>query len=164
MSAYLSLPTPMMDLECLLNSLEDVGFSRRQIEVHQQPVSLVGYDSSARGRVAQVVIRRQFVGQSSNDIGFEETPTGFKAHVSDFDQSRFGPAWLARLHQRYQIHDQARVAQLAAEEAQRQEEARQRLVESQRLVVLENAKRHGYLVEESRRDGKIRLVLVKRVY
>jgi hypothetical protein len=169
----------MIDQECLLAALSDLGFTADQIEVHQDPIPLVGFEGTRRQQRAHVVIRRHHVGRSSNDLGFERTPTGFRAHVSDFDQSRFGNAWMSRLHSRYRHHETvkqdqlARVAHEAAEvetrrlaaiEARRREEERQRLVEAQRQSVHEKARKLGYKVDETRQGDRLRLVLVKRVY
>ena len=164
MSAYLTLATPMIDAECLLLALADVGFPRDRVEVHEQPVALVGYEGSGRAQRAEIVIRRAHVGRASNDIGFERTPTGFRAHVSDYDGARHGAPWLARLHERYQAHHRDKLARLAEAERQRLEEERRRLVESQCAAIREKARKLGYRVEETRSGGGARLTLVKRVY
>lgn len=164
MSAYISLPTPMVDEECLVAALADVGFDRSKIEIHEDPVALVGYEGDRRTQRASIVIRRQHIGSASNDVGFLATPTGYQAFVSGYDHPRFGPRWLSELHQRYQARWTAKEAALAAEERRRVEEERQRLVEAQRLAVHEKARKLGYRVEETREGDSIRLVLVKRTY
>ena len=168
MSAYLTLPTPLLDQDALVAALEDLGVARASIEVHADAVPLVGYEGVARGERAHVVVRRQHVGASSNDIGFERTATGFRAHVSDFDRGRYGVQWLGRLRARHDVHHEAALERLAVEarrrEEERREEERRRLVESQRAAICEKARRLGYRVEEKREGEKIRLVLVKRVY
>lgn len=164
MSAYLTLATPMLDAECLLLALADVGFRRDRVEVHEQPVPLQGYGGGARAQRAEIVIPRAHVGPASNDIGFERTPTGYRAHVSDYDRSRYGKDWMSRLQERYQAHSQDKQARLAEAERQRVAEERRRLVESQRDAIHAKARALGYRVEETRSDGKVRLALVKRVY
>lgn len=177
MSAYITLATPLVDRECLLAALSDLGFTPERVEVHATAVPLVGYEGSQRQERAHVVIRRRYVGAASNDIGFEQTPTGFRAHVSDYDGDRFGHGWIRQLRARYQHHDAAKQERLArarhaeieerrlAEiELRRREEERQRLVETQRQAVHEKARAMGYRVEENRQGDKLRLVLVKRVY
>lgn len=168
MSAYLTLPTPLIDQEALVAALEDLGFAHAAIEVHTDAVPLVGYEGAARGERAHVVIRRQHVGASSNDLGFERTATGFRAHVSDFDRPGYGPAWLGRLRERHDVHHRAALDRLAEEarrrEQERREQERRRLVESQRAAICEKARRLGYRVEETRDGEGVRLVLVKRVY
>lgn len=179
MSAYITLATPMLDKESLVKALIDMGFEESQIEKHDTPVVLVGFEGADRSRHANVVIRREHIGQVSNDVGFERTSTGFRAHISDFDQARFDSTWFKRLNARYNHHDQLKKERLAREAAQaaeiearrlaelelkRIEEERKRLVESQRQSIREKAKKLGYGVKETRQGDKIRMVLVKRIY
>lgn len=176
MSAYITLATPMVECDVLVDALADVGFDRSSVEIHEQAAPLVGYDGRSRGQVAHIVIRRQFVGAASNDIGFEKTTTGYRAYISDYDRGRYGAEWLSRLHERYRHHARMKTERLEREtreaearervrlEAQAREEERVRLVEAQRQSVVERAKKLGYRVEESREGETIRLVLVKRVY
>jgi len=93
-SAYITLATPMVDQECLLNALSDLGFPADRVEVHNTAVPLVGFEGGHRLQQAHVVIRRHHVGNASNDIGFERTSTGFRAHVSDYDRRRFTSTWM----------------------------------------------------------------------
>jgi len=163
-SAYVTLGTPMTERECLLAALAAVGFGAGVVEVHPEPVPLVGYEGSRRAQTADVVVRRRHLGGSSNDLGFLRTPTGYRAIVSRYDRTRFGDAWLRRLEERYREHDRRRVERLEAEERRRAEEARRRLVEAQRRAVGEQAERLGYRVREEQDGETVRLVLVKRVY
>lgn len=177
MSAFITLATPMIDQECLVQALVDLGFDENKIELHAEPVELIGFDGAGRGRSGHVVIRRWHVGSASNDIGFERTPTGFRAYVSDFDQKNYGRSWMRRLHERYLHHDETKRERLeraaAAEieerrlaeiEERRRENERLRLVEAQRQAVHEKARALGYRVNETRQGDTIRLVLVKRAY
>lgn len=164
MSAYITLMTPMTDEECLIAALTDLGFERGKLEVHQTPVHLAGYVGDRRVQTANVVIRRNYVGAASNDVGFLATPTGYQAFVSGYDHPRFGANWLSKLNQCYEVHFKAKQERLVAEERRRLEEERQKLVEAQRQGVYERAKKMGYQVKESREGDKIRMVLVKRTY
>jgi hypothetical protein len=164
MSAYITLLTPMSDLSCLLEALTELGFDSGKVEVHQTPVSLVGYRGDKRTQVANVVIRRQHIGGASNDVGFLASPTGYQAFVSGYDHPRFGTAWLSKLNTSYQAYWTTKQAQLAAEERRLAEEARQQLIETQRQAVHQRARKLGYRVQESREGETIRLVLVKRTY
>ncbi len=132
--------------------------------MHASPVQLVGYSGDRRAQTANIVIRRQFVGVRSNDVGFLASPTGYQAHVSGFDHPQFGTGWISQLHECYQRHSAAKLERLAAEERHRLEEERKKLVEAQRSAVLEKAKKLGYQVKESLEGDTLRLVLVKRVY
>jgi len=164
MSAYITLLTPMIDRECLLAALGDVGFEQSKVEVHDQPVALRGYGGDLRSQTANIVIRKIHVGMASNDIGFLETNTGHQLIVSDYDQGHFGKEWLSQLHARYQVQLTAKEERAAAVEKKRLEIERQKLVEAQRQAVYERAKKMGYSVKESREGEKIRLVLVQRTY
>ena len=164
MSAYITLATPMTDHDCLLEALEELGFDRDKVEVHAEGTALVGYEGRRREQQAHIVIRRQHVGAASNDIGFERTPTGFRAHVSGYDHPRFGGDWLSRLAASYQEHHRLKLDRLAEQERLRVEEERRQLVEAQRQAVHQKAKRMGYRVQETREGDKLRLALVKRVY
>jgi hypothetical protein len=164
MSAYLTLLTPMTDQDCLLSALVDLGFDASMVEVHATPVQLVGYQGDQRIQTANIVIRRQNVGASSNDVGFLATATGYQALVSGYDHPRFGSEWIAQLSRCYEVHANAKKERAAAEERRRLEEERQKLVEAQRQAVRDRAKKMGYSVEEKREGDTIRLVLVKRVY
>ena len=164
MSAYITLATPMTDQKCLLDALLDLGFSADQVEVHPEGTALVGYMGDRRQQKAHVVIRRNNVGAASNDIGFERTPTGFRAHVSNYDHPRYGGGWLSRLTESYDKHHRQKLARLAEIERLRLEEEQRQLVEAQRQTVHEKARKMGYRVQEKREGNKLRLVLVKRVY
>lgn len=164
MSAYITLRTPMIDLECLLAALVEMGFERAKVEVYDSPVSLVGYRDDLRAQTANIVIRKKYVGSLSNDVGFLATSTGYQLIVSDYDQGQLGKQWLSQVHGWYQLHLTAKQERAAAAEKRRIEEERKKLVEAQRQAVYERAKKMGYSVKESREGDKIRLVLVQRTY
>jgi len=164
MSAYITMTTPMIDEECLLAALADQGFDRSQIEVHAHPVPLVGYEGGQRTQMAHVIVRRQHVGSSSNDLGFLATNTGYRAIVSNYDQRRFDRAWLEQLGARHQRHWTAKRERLAAAERRKLEAERRRVVEAQRVAIHQRAQALGYRVEETREGDTIRLALVRRRY
>jgi hypothetical protein len=164
MSAYITLMTPMVDTECLLAALADVGFGQDRVEVHEQPAQLVGYEGLERKQQAELVIRKRHVGSASNDLGFLRTPTGYQLIVSDYDQRSYGTPWLQKVNGRYQEHARLKQERLAEAERQRLEEQRRQLVEAQRQSIHEKARKLGYRVQETREGDKLRLVLVKRVY
>ncbi len=166
MSAYIVLSTPMTDQRCLVEALGDLGFGRDKVEIHAEPVALVGYEGSGRSQVANVVIRRNHVGRSSNDIGFLETRTGYRALISDFDagSSGYGPGWVKKLQERYQARKAEHDRSLAAADRKREERTREELVEAQRETIYQRARKMRYQVNEHREEDKIRLLLVKRSY
>ena len=180
MSAFITLALPLSDQECLLAALAELGFGANRVEVHDSPVHLTGYQGDQRVQRGHIVIRRQHVGEAANDIGFERSPTGFRAHVSDWDQTHgYGPEWIRRLQASYCKQDKLKQARLAREredadvetrraaavQVRRQAEDQQRLVAAQRRAVYEKARKMGYRVQEERHQGDtLRLVLVKRSY
>lgn len=174
MSAYVELASPMTDPDCLLGALADLGFPSKKVEVHADPVPLVGYKGDARATVANIVIRRKYVGRLSNDIGFLRTPSGFRVLISEYDQHRYGPVWQTQLQVRYIARSLAREKELAQQaaaggraagkadgEVNAREEDRRRMVETRRQEVREKARRLGYHVEETRQGDGVRLVLTK---
>lgn len=164
MSAYITLMTPMTNQEFILAALTDMGFQRDQIEVHAEPVQLVGYGGERRAQTANIVIRRRHVGTASNDLGLLATPTGYQLQVSDYDRHQYGDDWVRRLHDRYRHHETIAQERLAEAERRRLEDERRQLVEAQRLGVLARAKQLGYQVKETREGDTVRLVLLKRTY
>lgn len=163
MSAYITLATPMLDRECLLGALTDLGFGHGRVEVHDTPTTIIGYAGQQRG-TAEVIIRKQHLGAALGDLGFRWTATGFQAVLDQDDRGRYGQAWLQQLHARYQEHARSKQVRLAEAERQRLAEQRRQVVEAQRQAIHEKARKMGYRVQESREGERVRLVLVKRVY
>jgi len=111
MSHYVQCQTQLRDLHGLLAALQEMGWTREEIEVHEVPAPLYGYQGDIRPERAEVVIRRQHVGHASNDIGFARQADGtYTAIISEYDQrtrGRHGPydrAWLGKLTQAYATH------------------------------------------------------------
>jgi hypothetical protein len=131
MSHFTVLRTHITDVESLVKALAELGFP--QVEVHQTAQHLYGYQGDVRPQTAEVIIRRQFIGRASNDIGFKRQEDGtFDAIISDYDRARYSQQWLHRLTQRYAYHV-----------------ARARLEEQGFALV----------TEETQQDGQIHLVL-----
>ncbi|REJ91790.1 MAG: DUF1257 domain-containing protein [Planctomycetota bacterium] len=103
MSHFTSIHTRLVDKSALVAALSDVGFD--DVEVHDQAQQLYGYRGDKRRQTAEVIIRRQYVGSASNDIGFRRRDDGaFDAIISEYDRSKYGPKWIERLTQRYAYH------------------------------------------------------------
>src|SRR5262249_4140325 len=87
----------------LIVALTACGFERSQIEVHEQAVPLYGYQGDQRAQTANVVIRRQHVGEAANDVGWEKLPDGtYRAWISEFDgRHRLNQAMQNRIRQEY---------------------------------------------------------------
>lgn len=103
MSHFTILKTRLVDADMLIRALNDLGFP--QVEIHRVPQGLFGYQGDLRPEKAEIIIRRQFISSSSNDIGFRMTSDGtFEAIISEFDRDIYSQDWLNRLTQRYAYH------------------------------------------------------------
>lgn len=87
--------------------------------------------------MAEVIIRRQYIGAASNDIGFKQQNDGqFEAIISEYDCQQYSQEWLNKLTQRYGYH-----------------------------TLLATAPEQGFTVEEEETlaDGTIRVVVARWV-
>jgi hypothetical protein len=103
-SHYANIMLEIRDRDALIAALGDLGLV--EVEVHDQPQHLLGYEGDVRPEQAEVIIRRQHVGPLANDIGFRKTESGsYEALVSEYDQRNgHGHEWRNRLMQRYGRH------------------------------------------------------------
>jgi len=109
MSRYSESRTNIKDQALLCAALHQMGF--HTVESHKQAQHLIGYHGDTRPEQAEVIVRRQFIGSASNDIGFKRQATGeFAAVLSDFDRGRFNAQWLGKLNQAYVEQDQMAIA------------------------------------------------------
>jgi hypothetical protein len=100
MSHFTSIATKIVSAKHLVLALNDLGF--QTVEVHANPEPLIGYRGDTRAQKAHVIIRRQYIGLISNDIGFAQNAQGtFDAVISDYDRNTYDHAWLQKLTQRY---------------------------------------------------------------
>ena len=84
MSKYLAYPEIVFkSRDLVLASLADLGFS--QVEEGQE-VALFGYEGDRRPETAAIVIRRRYIGDASNDLGFRLTSEGYIPIISEYDQ------------------------------------------------------------------------------
>ena len=94
-----SIPS-IKDAESLVDALKLMGFEH--IEVHDTPQQLHGYRGDVRDQKANIIIRRQYVGSASNDIGFLRMPDGtYKVWISDYDKAKYNDKWLTKLKSSY---------------------------------------------------------------
>lgn len=80
MSEYHVASVTFKDENVLKSALEDMGY---RVCVHEEPVSIEGYNGSAVGSCHLVVSRDQFGGYG--DVGFEKTADGFRMHADSDD-------------------------------------------------------------------------------
>lgn len=100
MSKYLTFPDMVLkDRRLLLAALAELGYT--EIE-EGEALPLYGYRGDRRAETAEIVIRRQYVGSLSNDIGFTRTPQGYVPVVSEYDQRAvYGGQFLVKLRTAY---------------------------------------------------------------
>lgn len=109
MSEYRKSTTNCKDLDSLLEALQEMGYKREHIEVHDVPQQLYDYTGrptrylDRNGDKANVIVRRQFVGGAANDLGFKlnpETKT-YDAIISQYDSGKHNAKWLTGLKDNY---------------------------------------------------------------
>ena len=102
MSAYSTNKTLFKDKACLLAALAEMGFDSSKVEVHEKATNLHGYQGDVRADVAEIIIRRKYVGGASNDMGFKKNADGtYGAIISEYDSRRYNAAWLGKLSAAY---------------------------------------------------------------
>lgn len=133
MSHFTCIRTQIKNQNALLKALADVGF--KEVEVHETAQHLYGYQGDLRSQTAEVIIRRQYIGSASNDIGFKRQENGqFEAIISEYDRNKYSQEWLNGLTQRYGYH-----------------------------MLMETAPEQGFSIEEEEtlEDGTIRVVVAR---
>jgi len=98
-SRYCTVKTQFKDGSSLFKALMETGnWTEAQIEVHSDPQHLFGYHGDQRAEVAHIIIRRVYVGNSANDIGFVKKDDGtYEALISEFDSDKYGAQWIGHL-------------------------------------------------------------------
>jgi hypothetical protein len=100
---FTCIKTQIRNQDALVKALADIGF--KKVEVHETAQHLYGYQGDVRKQTAEVIIRRQYIGSASNDIGFKRQEDGqFEAIISEYDRHKYSQEWLNRLTQRYGYH------------------------------------------------------------
>ena len=100
MSKYLTFPEVLFkDRRLLLAALADLGYS---VVEEGEALPLFGYQADRRPETAEIVVRRQYVGSASNDLGFARTELGYVPIVSEYDlRALQGGQFLPRLRTLY---------------------------------------------------------------
>ncbi|MFN3927296.1 MAG: DUF1257 domain-containing protein [Pseudanabaenaceae cyanobacterium] len=103
MSHFTTIRTQIRDRAILIQVLQELGFST--IEVHETPQPLYGYEGEQRPETAEIIIRRQYISEFSNDLGFQLQADGtYTAIISDYDRTQYNQAWLGKLLQKYSYY------------------------------------------------------------
>jgi hypothetical protein len=72
------------------------------VESHEEAQHLYGYAGDMRAEVAEVIVRRHWVGGLSNDIGFKRQESGnFKPIISQYDSHHYNDQWIDKLSYNY---------------------------------------------------------------
>ena len=99
MSAYRQMNTVMNDEMCLYKALTK---RFKAVERHKVPTNLYGFQGDKRPDLANLIVRRQHVGGSSNDIGFLKNDSGnYTANISSYDSHKYNQQWMEKLAQDY---------------------------------------------------------------
>jgi hypothetical protein len=103
MSQFVVAGSCYRDESCLVQALMRVGgWTVEQIELHVEPTNLYGYHGDRRADLANVIVRRKFIGAASNDIGFLKQADGtYNVIISEFDRHKFTEGWETRLTDAY---------------------------------------------------------------
>lgn len=110
MSTFVKRQCAIKSRASLVEALAELGYSTVLV-CEDAPQHLRGYHGDERPEVAHVIVRRQFVGPSSNDIGFLRGADGqWTAIISEYDQSRHNEAWQRKLAQLSAVHHSMAVA------------------------------------------------------
>jgi hypothetical protein len=116
MSQFVRCKTVIRDPQCLVAALLKLGrWAEEQIEVHSAPVPLFGYQGDQRTETAEIIIRRQYVGLASNDLGFKKAIDGtYQAVISEYDgRHGYDQKWLTGVVDGYNRERIVKECQLA---------------------------------------------------
>ncbi len=112
-SHYTNIALAITDQDALLAALADMGYEGK-VEIHDTPVTLIGYDGAPRRLngcevQAEVIVRRRHLWRAANDIGFARQPDGtYVAYVSEYDADVIAqqphPNWQERLLQGHGVY------------------------------------------------------------
>jgi hypothetical protein len=100
MSKYSVNQTVLREEKYLVEALKEMSY---EVEVHPEGASLNSYYSDQKAKLANVIIRRQYLPGAYGDVGFARQPNIQFAVVQDeLDQYHgYGPKWLGRVQQIY---------------------------------------------------------------
>lgn len=84
MSEYTVVEVEYSDPVCIKETLKELGYV---FEEYKEAQSLMGYGGDTRKEKANIIIRRQHVGSSANDVGFHKKANGkYELIISEFDR------------------------------------------------------------------------------
>ena len=83
---------------------EFLKIKREDIELHNTPQSLYDYVNKQRPETAHIIVRKEHVGNSSNDMGFRRNQEGTYTMIVDEYSLRhkgYGKDWIKKLKALY---------------------------------------------------------------
>jgi hypothetical protein len=100
MSKYSVNQTVLREEKYLVEALKEMNY---EVEVHPEGASLNSYYSDQEAKLANVIIRRQYLPGAYGDIGFTRQPnTQFAVVQDELDQYHsYGAKWLGHVQQLY---------------------------------------------------------------
>ena len=127
MSHYTEVKTIFKDRYCLVKALEAV-YGKGSVEIHTQGAALIGYRGDDRSKTSganyappcNVIVRRQKIGQASNDIGFRWNDGRFDAYVSEYDAGAFKNKGLEQKYATLVVKKQAAILGYTVQETKEQ--------------------------------------------
>ena len=95
MSKYSVNQTVLREEKYLVEALKEMNY---EVEVHPEGASLNSYYSDQEAKLANVIIRRQYLPGAYGDIGFARQPnTQFAVVQDELDQYHgYGTKWIGR--------------------------------------------------------------------
>jgi hypothetical protein len=102
MSEYHEIDIGLKDQECIVKTLEELGYKP---QIHAEAVPLEGFRGDKRKQKAHIVIPRKQVGSASNDVGFELVNGEYVLRVSQFDKGKkkLRPNQLKQLYAKHKV-------------------------------------------------------------
>ena len=136
MSAYKVVECEVNTQEGIIAGLIDLGIPHDLIEIHKEAVPLNNWQGKKTGQKGNIVVRRQnfkkyTASRYNADLGFEKKENGYQMHINQ-EENRW---WQQR---------DPRFKQVAAS-----------------VQVIAKAKKKGYKVKKTEKNGNIKLQLVK---
>jgi hypothetical protein len=100
MSKYSVNQTVLREEKYLVEALKEMNY---EVEVHPEGGSLNSYYSDQEAKLANVIVRRQYLSGGYGDIGFARQPnTQFAVVQDELDQYHgYGTKWIGRVQQIY---------------------------------------------------------------
>jgi hypothetical protein len=110
-----------------LSESEANGLVKENIEIHNKPQKLRGYQGDEREQKANIICPQDFVneylgGDASNDLGFIKKDNKYQAIVSDYDETTWWSKSAPRFWQSAQAFEAVKAAKLQGYAVKKTEE------------------------------------------